>query len=171
MQNGLIELVLILVLINALFQIRKIRVYQKDVVRVHNAILRHSHFLAKVSKVLLPAISEEVGKKADQDEVYGRLESAIRKAAIAEKMAERAFNMASSANVGIVILQKSLAVPRPLSRQQGLQNKLAKEGVDKLFTTASSFDWLTPLLSDEELEIIEKAKELNEKYNSMDNKN
>lgn len=77
---------------------------------------------------------------------------------IAEKMAERAFNMASSANLGVVALQKSLQVPRIATKQQTLQNQLAKDNVDKLFSSKGTFDWLRPILSEEELEVLDKVE-------------
>lgn len=92
------------------------------------------------------------------------------KAKIAEKTADRAFNMASSANLGVVALQKALAVPRLMTKQQGLQNKFAKNEVDKLFNGEGTFDWLRPILSDEELEIIDKAEELKERQMNGEHK-
>lgn len=100
----------------------------------------------------------------------GLTEKLIIKAAIAEKTADRAFNMASSANLGVVALQKALAVPRLMTKQQGLQNKFAKNEVDKLFNGEGTFDWLRPILSDEELEIIDKAEELKERQMNGEHK-
>lgn len=92
--------------------------------------------------------------------VQGVMEQALFKAKLAEKMADRAFNMASSANVGIAILQKALATPRLMTKQQGLQNEVAKNGVDKLFSRGGSFDYLRPILSDEENDLLDQAEEL-----------
>lgn len=102
--------------------------------------------------------------------INGKLEKYWIKAKIAEKTADRAFNMASSANLGVVALQKALAVPRMMTKQQGLQNKFAKQEVDKLFTGEGTFDWLRPLMSDEELEIIDKAEELQQKQMNGEHK-
>jgi hypothetical protein len=75
-------------------------------------------------------------------------------------MADRAFNMASTANLGVVALQKSLARPQLVTRQKLTENQLANKEVDKLFTTEGSFDWLRPLMSDEENEILDEAEKL-----------
>lgn len=90
----------------------------------------------------------------------GRLDKIQVQSKIAEKMADRAFNMASSANLGVVALQKALATPRLMTKPQVTKNQLAKNEVDKLFTTEGNFDWLRPILSDEELEILDKAEDL-----------
>lgn len=82
-----------------------------------------------------------------------------RKVAIAEKMAERAFNMASSANLGVVALQKALQVPRVMNKAQLDQNGLAKRQVDELFSGETGFDWLRPILSNDENEILDKIEE------------
>jgi len=91
--------------------------------------------------------------------LQGQIDKMYLRSVIAEKMADRAFNMASSANLGVVALQKALAVPRLLTKPQVKQNELAKEGVDKLFTSDGQFDWLRPILSDEDLDILDKAEE------------
>ena len=83
-------------------------------------------------------------------------------------MADRAFNMASTANLGVVALQRALAVPRLLNKAQVQSNQLAKNGVDKLFNTSGGFDWLKPILSDEELDILEEAEKLKNKTDMED---
>jgi hypothetical protein len=87
---------------------------------------------------------------------------------IAEKFAERAFNLASAANLGIVALQKSLATPRIMTKEQVVKNTLAKEQIDELFTGGGSMDWLRPILSDEELEILDKAEEERNKIKDVE---
>lgn len=94
----------------------------------------------------------------------GRIEQVARRAAIAEKMGERAFNLASSATIGVVALQKSLATPRLLTKTQVTQNLLAKTEIDRLFTKDGDMEWLKPVLSDEELDILEKAEEHQAKF-------
>jgi len=89
----------------------------------------------------------------------GKLDATHVSAKIAEKFAERAFNMASSANIGIVALQKSLATPRIMTAQQSIQNQLAKKEVDKIFTTDGGFDFLRPILSDEENDILDSIEQ------------
>jgi len=101
--------------------------------------------------------------KVNYKQIEGILNKTHQKAAIAEKMGERAFNMASASNLGVIALQKALVVPRIMTRAQQKQNQLAKNGVDKLFTTKGGFDFLKPVLSDEDLEILEKMEEVNGK--------
>lgn len=98
------------------------------------------------------------GKRTDR-EIYGKLSKVIIDSKVATKMADRAFNMASSATLGVVGLQKSLAVPRLLTKEQVTRNQLAKQEVDKLFTTPGSMEWLKPILSEQDLDILEKAED------------
>jgi hypothetical protein len=115
-------------------------------------------------RILVQAKAEatNVSKK-----LQGVISDAVIKSALAEKMADRAFNMASTANLGVVALQKSLALPKIMTKQQAQQNQLAKEGVDKLFSGVGGFDWLRPLLSEEELDILDKAEQHKEKFNGI----
>lgn len=101
----------------------------------------------------------------------GLIEGAIRKAAIAEKMADRAFNMASSANLGVIALQKALAVPRLLTKEQGQRNELAKQNIDALFSGGDALDFLKPIATEEELLAIEKIQEDKRKQMLNGNKN
>ena len=90
---------------------------------------------------------------------------AVMKAKLAEKLADRAFNMASAANLGVVALQKSLAVrSRYVSKEQSLKNEVAKKEVDNLFSNSNGFDWLRPILSDEELDVLDKAEDHARKF-------
>lgn len=91
--------------------------------------------------------------------LLGKLNRVEIQSKLAEKMADRAFNMASSANIGIVSLQKALVVPRLMTKQQTQQNQVASKGVEKIFSSGGNFDWLRPILSDDELEILDKAEE------------
>ncbi len=93
------------------------------------------------------------------DKIGGKLDKMYTRAVIAEKMAERAFNMASSSNLGVVALQKALALPRLMTKPQVKQNELAKNSVDKIFSSDGKFDWLRPILSEEDLDILDKAEE------------
>lgn len=93
-----------------------------------------------------------------QNKTEGRYQKTEISAKIAEKMAERAFNLASSANLGVVALQKALVIPRLLTKQQVKQNQLAKKQVDELFSSEGSFDWLRPILSDEDNEILDEIE-------------
>lgn len=94
---------------------------------------------------------------ANLDKFIGKLDKIHISAKIAEKMADRAFNMASSANLGVIALQKSLARPMFMTKQQGLQNEMARKKVDDLFLSGDKFDYLRPLLSDEENELVDKV--------------
>lgn len=90
---------------------------------------------------------------------------------VATKVADRAFNLASAANLGVVALQKTLATPRLMTKQQSRLNQLAKKSVDELFITEGAYDWMRPALSDEDLEILDeieknKMKSQNKNINS-----
>lgn len=89
----------------------------------------------------------------------GKIDKMYIDSKIAEKFAERAFNMASAANLGVVALQKTLAQPRIMTKHQGLRNELAKDEVDRLFTTEGSFDFLRPILSDEENALLDEMEQ------------
>lgn len=91
--------------------------------------------------------------------IEGKLQKYYISAKIAEKFAERAFNMASAANLGVVALQKSLATPKIMTAQQSIKNQLAKKEVDKLFSTDGGFDFLRPILSDEENDILDSIEQ------------
>lgn len=93
--------------------------------------------------------------------LQGQVDKYLISAKIAEKMAERAFNLASSANLGVIALQKSLAMPRLATKEQLKANEFASNKVDKLFSNGGTFDWLRPILSEEELDILDKAQEMN----------
>lgn len=102
----------------------------------------------------------------------GRMAKVEINSKIAEKMADRAFNMASSANLGVIALQKALAVPRLLTKEQGQRNELAKKNIDALFSGEDALDFLKPIATEEELLAIEKIQEqkrkemLNGKFNT-----
>jgi len=91
----------------------------------------------------------------------GKIDKMYLSSKIAEKFAERAFNMASSANLGVIALQKSLAQPRIMTKHQTVRNELAKNEVDKLFTTEGNFDFLRPILSDEENDLLDEMEKHN----------
>jgi len=81
---------------------------------------------------------------------------------ITDRLASRAFNLANSATLGVVALQKALAVPRPLTAEQGALNTVAKEDIDELFKVGGTMEWMKPLMSEDELEAYEKALDLAE---------
>lgn len=90
--------------------------------------------------------------------IIGQLNQLSLKVKLSEKVSDRAFNMASSANLGVIALQKSLQVPRVINKQQGLKNQLAKNDVDKLFSNQGNFDYLRPILSDEENDLLDNIE-------------
>jgi hypothetical protein len=109
-------------------------------------------------------INREVVEIHKEDKALrGKLDKMYIKVALAEKIADRAFNMASSANLGVMALQKSLATPKYISKVQSERNGLAKKEVDALFSDKGNFDWLRPILSDEELDILDNAERAEQK--------
>lgn len=97
--------------------------------------------------------------------IKGLMESSLRKAAIAEKFAERAFSLASTANLGVVALQKTLQTrPRLVTKESSTRNELAKKEVDSLFGGTGNFDWLRPVLSDEENDLLDQVEAHNLKH-------
>jgi hypothetical protein len=115
----------------------------------------------KVSKKTPKVIQHTHFKFFKNRKLDGKLDKYFISAKIAEKFAERAFNMASSANLGVIALQKSLAQPRIMTKHQTVRNELAKNEVDKLFTTEGSFDFLRPILSDEENDLLDEMEKHN----------
>lgn len=104
-----------------------------------------------------------VVRVVEDKKTLGKLDQAQIKAAIAEKMADRAFSMASSANLGIVALQKALVAPRLITKPQLINNQLAKKGVDQLFSIDNEIEFMRPLMTDDEIEVYEKMKKEKEK--------
>ena len=100
-----------------------------------------------------------VNRVSPMKELFGKMDKMYIRSVLAEKLADRAFNMASSANLGVIALQKSLQVPRILNKQQGLKNQLAKNDVDKLFSSSGTFDYLRPILSDEENDLLDDLEQ------------
>lgn len=98
------------------------------------------------------------------NKLNGKIDKAYIETVIASKFAERAFNLASSANIGVVALQKSLATPRLLTKEQLTKNVLAKKEVDSLLTTQGQMDWLRPILSPEDLDLLDKAEDHQRKF-------
>lgn len=96
-------------------------------------------------------------------------------AKVAEKFAERAFTMASTANLGVIALQKTLQTPRFMTKEQSQRNQLAKNEVEELYNgedSNGSHDYLASipefLTKDEQqiFDIIEeqRMKEANKKH-------
>jgi len=113
--------------------------------------------LWRISKRKPNIVLEHVIEKTS-DKIKGKFEKTHIKAVIAEKMAERAFNLASAANLGVVALQKTLTRPIMMTKQQGTRNELARKEIDKIFSTEGNFDFLRPILSDEELDVLDSME-------------
>jgi hypothetical protein len=124
---------------------------------------------AKMYKYSLDALRTwgHVGNECHK-KYMGALDKVKIKTAIAEKLADRAFNLASTANLGVVAIQKTLVTrPRFLSKEQMTKNELAKKDVDTLFGKSSSFDWLRPILSDEEQDLLDQVEAHAQKRNEV----
>jgi hypothetical protein len=89
-----------------------------------------------------------------------------RAAQLSEKMADRAFNIANSAQLGVATISKALASrPRLRTKENLAQNEYIKKKVDEMFpeTEDGQLEWLKAVLSDDELEALERAQELTAK--------
>lgn len=92
-------------------------------------------------------------------EFDGRLTKMYIAAKVAEKTAERAFNMASSATLSCIAIQKSLQTPKIMTKKQLEKNLLAKTQVDKILGDDDMFTWLRPVLGEEENEVLDQVLE------------
>lgn len=100
----------------------------------------------------------------DNAKLLGKQEQAVRRSSVAEALAKRAFSMASTAAIGLGILQKTLiAKPIFLTEDQKKRNAMAKKKLAELFGT-EEYSYLEPILEDEDLDILEKAHEHAMKY-------
>lgn len=98
---------------------------------------------------------------------------ALIKAKIAEKLADRAFSLASSANLATMHLQRILQTrPKIFKKEELILNEIAQ---DKVMETVggspnyAGFDWLYPILSQEERDILDNAMEHAAKYKQEGN--
>lgn len=102
------------------------------------------------------------------DESRGVVQAWRVKAKVSEKLSERAFSLASSANLAIMALQRTLQTrPQYATKKQQIQNEVAQQDVMETVggtTDYSGFDWMYPILDDEERELIDNARALKEKY-------
>jgi hypothetical protein len=90
--------------------------------------------------------------------LIGQVEKFVLKAKVSEKLAERAFNTANSASLGVIALQKALQTPRLLTKHQSQRNQLAKNEIDTLFHEGGGFDFLRPVLSDQENDLLDEIE-------------
>ena len=89
----------------------------------------------------------------------GKVDGLIIAAKVAEKTADRAFTMASSANVATGIVQRALSSRGPvLTKTQEFKDHIARKKLEDLFGK-DEMEFLKPLLSEEELELLEEAQE------------
>lgn len=104
--------------------------------------------------------------------ITGVINKTTLKAKTAEVLADRSFNMASSANLAIMALQRTLTVrPTFVPKKKQLENEVAqKEVMTAIGGTPdySGFDWLRPILGPDELDIIDKAMEHAERFQNGD---
>lgn len=98
----------------------------------------------------------------------GRTAAVEIKASVSEKLAERAFSLASSANVALMGIQRALQTrPVQLSRRQQIGNEVGQKKVMEAVGGAgnySGFDWIYPILSEEERNIVDNALEHEQRY-------
>jgi hypothetical protein len=125
---------------------------------------------AKELETLL--IAQARGLEALKIKLYKELEKTSSKlyqnTKVAKVMSERAFNLASSANLACVIISKGLQTrPRLPSKENLVANELAKKKVGDIFggDIDGDLDWLRPVLSDEELKVLDALKEVQTKNN------
>jgi hypothetical protein len=80
---------------------------------------------------------------------------------MAEKFSERAFSLASSANLACMAIQRTLQVrPQYVVKNQQIANEVAQKTVmEKVGGSKdySGFDWIYPILSDEDRDLLDKA--------------
>ncbi len=100
-----------------------------------------------------------------RNEFKGKETEAYKKAAIAEKFAERAFSLASNATLGVIALNATIPKPRPLTKEQITRNKLAAKKIEEAMFGDEPDDWLHEDLDEAERDILEKVKEHSVKFN------
>lgn len=107
----------------------------------------------------------EVGFHRRLSKLVGTREKNLRKVAIAEKFADRAFSMASTANLGVIALQKTLQTPRFMHKEQSQRNQLAKNEIEELYNgtgSNGSHDYLSSIpefLTKDEQQIFDLIEE------------
>ena len=105
-------------------------------------------------------VRNEAARKKHEARIKGECTKMYISAKIAEKVADRAFNMASSANLGVIAMQKALVQPRLMTKEQLQRNQLAKKQIDEIFSEGDEvLNMLRPVASEEELEVIDKILE------------
>lgn len=145
--NILIDLCLIYVCYK-LSRGKKLSRWNQDLVSTERLYMSEAKTREYINKKLILAA----------DMLEGNRKSAIIRSHVAEKLAEKAFNMASAANLGVLALQRTLQVPRLFTKDRAKNNLIAKKRIDDLFGSQDGLlDLLRPVMTDEEIEIADKA--------------
>lgn len=93
----------------------------------------------------------------------GLIQQLTIEAKVTKKLAENAFRMASASNVSVSILSKGIgARPKFISKEQLVSEAVAKGKLEDLFGNEEA-EFLKPLLSDDEIELIDEARKQYEK--------
>jgi hypothetical protein len=125
-----------------------------------------SHFSLRRRREIKHLHFSESMDRRDLNRAIGLAQKAILQSRIAEKMAERAFTLSSSANVATSILSKSLGTrPKFISKEQLVKDEVVKEQLADLFGKDEA-EYLKPLLDDDEVELLEQARKQYEKAKS-----
>jgi len=91
------------------------------------------------------------------DAIKGRLDQAEMRARIAEKMAQRSFDLASVSASAMSVLQHRLAHrPLPRAKQDTLRDQVARKRIGDLLGH-DEYEWLRPILSDSELAVLDES--------------
>lgn len=97
--------------------------------------------------------------RRESQKVSGKLERALQQSSISEKFAQRAFGMASQANVTMASIANLLQRrPAPLSNKDLAKNEEIQRKLQNVFGE-SEFEFIKPLLSDDELELLDDILE------------
>lgn len=92
------------------------------------------------------------------------LDKSLRDAKVCEALSRRAFSLASICHIGLGVIQKTLiARPVYLTEDQKKRNAVAKKKLTDLFGN-EQLSYLEPIMTDEDLEILEQAHERALKY-------
>ena len=103
--------------------------------------------------------------------LYGEIEQVKIKVKVSEKLSDRAFSLASSANLGLMAVQRTLVVrPAYASKKQMIKNELAQQQVTEAIVGIkkpedidySEVDWMYAALDDDERELVDRAREMAE---------
>jgi hypothetical protein len=132
-------------------EIRKNLEWQEESLRREMPILRHN-MMEVFARI-------EAAMRRRQEKEMGRIQQQQINAKIAQKMADRAFQMANAASLGVLALQRSLPRAKLITKDYLQKAALARKKVDEAFSPEPMSDWLRPVLTPEELDVLEKAEE------------